>query len=226
MPVGFAAVLGFVSTAHALTVTNRPAGTSSGAPTPPQFLHDIRDPVTIQTLATWLVRILVILILGALLWWAWNRWRRRRPTIAAPAPPPPDARALKRLTEALQWIEQPERFCTTVSEILRTYLEERFGLRAPERTTEEFLFELQNSISLDLKHKQVLGDFLTRCDLVKFARAEPGRTELEDLHAAAVRLVEESAHRVAAPPLLPTLAASSLPAPANPAPPKLEEPLP
>jgi hypothetical protein len=201
-PARFLLLLPAVLPARALTVTNRPPEPASGAPTRQLFLHDIRDPVTIQTLGAWLVRILAVLILGALLWWAWNRWRRSRPTPAAPPPPPPDARALRRLTEALQWIGQPERFCTSVSEILRTYLEERFGLRAPERTTEEFLSELRNSISLDLKNKQVLGDFLTRCDLVKFARAEPGPAELQELHAAAVRLVEETAHRVPAPPVL------------------------
>jgi hypothetical protein len=40
--------------------------------------------------------------------------------------------------------------------------------------------------------KESLGDFLQRCDLVKFARYEPGEPELRDLHASALRLVEET----------------------------------
>ena len=221
----FVLLMSGVFPVHGVTVTNRPAAPAAGAPPSQLFLHDIRDPVTIQTLGAWLVRILAVVILGALLWWAWNRWRRSRPTPAAPPPPPPDARALRRLNEALQWIGQPERFCTTLSEILRTYLEERFGLRAPERTTEEFLSELRNSISLDLKNKQVLGDFLTRCDLVKFARAEPGPAELQELHAAAVRLVEETAHRVPAPPVLSEPPAQPAPQPL-PSTPNPEDPRP
>ena len=196
----------------ALTVTNRSPGPHLQPPVPnptaqssqsPAFLRDIKDPLTIQTLGAWIGRIAAVLVLGWLLWWAWNRWRKNRPQPVAPPPPPPDARARTRLQEALQWIHQPERFCTVVSEILRTYLEARFGLRAPERTTEEFLAEMQTSGSLDLRHKQVLADFLTRCDLVKFAQANPGRPELEELHGVALRVVTETIP-TAAPPVIPS----------------------
>jgi hypothetical protein len=37
-----------------------------------------------------------------------------------------------------------------------------------------------------------LGGFLERCDLVKFAQYEPGEPELRELHASALRLVEET----------------------------------
>jgi hypothetical protein len=93
----------------------------------------------------------------------------------------------------LALIGQPEPFCTLVSDTLRVYLEERFRFHAPDRTTEEFLDELQSSPMLSLPQKQSLGDFLVRCDLVKFARYEPGEPELRALHDAAVRLVDETA---------------------------------
>jgi hypothetical protein len=79
-----------------------------------------------------------------------------------------------------------------VSDTIRWYLEERFDFRAPERTTEEFLYELQATNLLTPDQKTSLGDFLNRCDLVKFAKYEPGEPELRDLHASAVRLVEET----------------------------------
>jgi len=113
---------------------------------------------------------------------------------------PPDVRARNRLREALALIGQPQPFCTLVSDTLRVYLEERFHFHAPDRTTEEFLDELQSSALLALSQKQSLGDFLTRCDLVKFARYEPGEPELRDLHDSALRLVDETAP----PPLPPT----------------------
>ena len=40
--------------------------------------------------------------------------------------------------------------------------------------------------------KESLGEFLKRCDLVKFAKYEPGQPELRDLHDSALRLVEET----------------------------------
>jgi hypothetical protein len=40
--------------------------------------------------------------------------------------------------------------------------------------------------------KESLGRFLESCDLVKFAKYEPGENELRDLHSSALRLVEET----------------------------------
>lgn len=165
-------------------------------------LHDIRGPFEIRSWNDILgLAGLVLLIVGlmALAWWL---WRRRKPKAEQARLVPPDERARERLKEALSWIDQPERFCTVVSEILRVYLEERFGLKAPERTTEEFLSELARSAALDARHKALLAEFLTQCDLAKFARANPGRLELESLHGSGLRLVDETSPRLTEPPLL------------------------
>jgi hypothetical protein len=58
------------------------------------------------------------------------------------------------------------------------YLEERFDFHAPERTTEEFLYELQATELLTRDQKESLAEFLKRCDLVKFAKYEPREPEL------------------------------------------------
>ena len=84
-----------------------------------------------------------------------------------------------------------------MSDALRLYLEERFDFRAPERTTEEFLLDLQATDLLNAAHKDFLTDFLTRCDLVKFAQHEPSEAELRSLHSAALGLVEETAYELA-----------------------------
>ena len=89
-------------------------------------------------------------------------------------------------------IHEPRPFCILVSDTVREYLEQRFQFHAPERTTEEFLEEMQASPLLTLEQKEALGHFLTRCDLVKFARFEPAVTELKSLHDAALRLVDET----------------------------------
>lgn len=158
----------------------------------PAALRDIKGPVAIPSLLLWLIRLAVAAALAGLLWLGWWWWQRRRAKVEPIPTVPPDRRARERLAQALALIDRPERFCTAVSEITRTYLEERFGLRAPDQTTEEFLAELPRSALLDRRHKQPLTDFLTRCDLVKFARFEPVRAELEELHAAALKLVEET----------------------------------
>jgi hypothetical protein len=68
-------------------------------------------------------------------------------------------------------------FYYRISAILRHYIENRFSLRAPEQTTEEFLFDLRQSPMLTNSQKQILKDFLNHCDLVKFARFQPDSDE-------------------------------------------------
>jgi hypothetical protein len=110
---------------------------------------------------------------------------------------PPHQRAKHRLADALALLAQPKPFCIAVSDALRVYLEERFEFRAPDRTTEEFLLDLQATDLLNAAQKEFLTDFLTRCDLVKFARHEPSEAELRSLHSSAVSLVEETAYDLA-----------------------------
>lgn len=157
-------------------------------------IRDIKPPVPIPDW-TWLFWVLGGALLAALLGWWWWRRRKRRPARVEVKPEeliPPHVRAKERLAEALRFIGQPKPFCTAVSDALRIYLEEQFDLHAPERTTEEFLDEVQASPRLDVAQKQLLADFLARCDLVKFARHEPTEPELRDLHGAALRLVVET----------------------------------
>jgi len=93
---------------------------------------------------------------------------------------------------ALAMIQDPRLFCIEVSNIARIYLEERFNFHAPERTTEEFLAELQSTRLLAPDQKDSLGQFLQSCDLVKFARFEPTEAALHELHDSALRLVDET----------------------------------
>jgi hypothetical protein len=70
-------------------------------------------------------------------------------------------------------------FYEQISGILRHYIEDRFDLHAPDRTTEEFLGELRYAESLPSADKQTLEEFLTHCDLVKFAKHEPTTEQIQ-----------------------------------------------
>jgi len=155
-------------------------------------LRDIKPPVEIPSGWAWVWWGLGALALVAVLFWAWRYWQRRRTLQPAITVIPAHVLAKQKLQEALSRIGQPKEFCILVSDTVRWYLEQRFDFRAPERTTEEFLYELQATNLLTPDQKQSLGEFLNRCDLVKFARYEPGEPELHELHGSAVRLVEET----------------------------------
>lgn len=171
------------------------SATNHNATTSPIEATDIRDiapPIPIPSGYEWLWWVLgafaVIGVLVAVLVY----FLTRRKQIAAPPVIPPHIRAKQQLQAALTLIGQPKPFVIAVSDTLRLYLEGRFNFRAPERTTEEFLHELQRTDRLTREQKESLGEFLTNCDLVKFAKYEPGEPELRGLHASAVRLVEET----------------------------------
>ncbi len=159
---------------------------------PKALPRDIKPPVAIPSGWEWLWWMLGAMALAALLVWAWRRWKKRRSEVPVVPPIPPHVIAKQKLQEALALIGQPRDFCILVSDTVRWYLEERFNFRAPERTTEEFLYELQATELLTPDQKTSLGEFLQRCDLVKFARYEPAEPELRELHGSAMRLIEET----------------------------------
>jgi hypothetical protein len=155
-------------------------------------IRDIKPPVAIPNGWEWVGWVLGALAVLAILYFAWRFWQKRRSQIPEEPPVPAHVRAKQKLQEALALLAQPKPFCILVSDTIRSYLEEQFDFRAPERTTEEFLHELQATDLLSPEQKESLGQFLESCDLVKFARYEPGELELRELHGSAVRLVEET----------------------------------
>jgi hypothetical protein len=175
-------------------------------------IRDIKPPIEISSGWGWLwwVVILVAVIVAGLLLWRWLR--NRKLNIVLPPPIPAHVRARQKLQEALALITQPKPFVIAVSDTARAYLEERFTFHAPERTTEEFLRELGGTQLLLPDQKESLGHFLAGCDLVKFAKYEPGEKELLELHASALRLVEETEPQPAPNPDAPKANAESLPA--------------
>jgi hypothetical protein len=176
-------------------------------------IREVKPPVAVPTGFAWVGWLVAFAVLAATAWWAWRKWRQSLEKPAVTIVVPPHVIARDQLRAALELIDRPEPFCVAVSGVVRNYLEAQFRLQAPERTTEEFLEELQSSAMLDLNLKRLLGEFLMRCDLVKFAQARPGQDELRELHNAAVRLVDETTPSALNP--LPTNApaSSSEPAP-------------
>ncbi|EEF61293.1 hypothetical protein [Pedosphaera parvula] len=171
---------------NSLLLTNSPALPSTND------IRGIRPPVLIPDVLLWVFIGLGILAAFAIIIFAVIYFLRKSAEPAAIRIIPPHERARQKLQDALALINEPRPFCTLVSDTVRVYLEERFNFHAPERTTEEFLHELQSTQLLLPDQKQSLGDFLSLCDMVKFARYEPGPTELEALHNSALRLIDET----------------------------------
>jgi hypothetical protein len=113
-------------------------------------------------------------VLGIRVWASWQLRTRRRSAFEI----------AKGDLDALIMAPRPnerqmDAFFVQLSGIIRHYLENRFGLRSPELTTEEFLDELANSPDLVRAHQRLLREFLNRADLVKFAHLVPDPGDVE-----------------------------------------------
>jgi hypothetical protein len=102
--------------------------------------------------------------------------------------------ALKELEKLFALIDREESrpYALESSAIIRHYIEDRFELSAPRQSTEEFLESAQHSPKLEPRHQESLGEFLSICDLLKFAQTLADKTELMKLHDAAVAFVMET----------------------------------
>jgi hypothetical protein len=169
-----------------------PAATNAA---PSAFRDSLKPLIAIPNFWLWMICIAVVLALAVGAWFLWRYWRKKAAMIHLAPPVPPHVHARRMLEHALSLISEPKPFSTAVSGAIRIYLEQRFQFHAPDRTTEEFLYELQESRLLTPEQKQSLADFLASCDLIKFAKYEPMEVELRALHASALRLVNETEPR-------------------------------
>ena len=161
-----------------------------------QDIRDIKPPIALPGRGWWLwgLGLLMVAAGAALVWWTRRRSGSLQPA-AAPVRPPHEA-ALEAL-EQLRRDRLPdqgryERHYVQLSSIARTYLEGRFGLRAPQMSTEEFLQAASRAAGLSPDHRRLLQDFLRCCDLVKFARYQPSAREAHEAFASAERFVQET----------------------------------
>ena len=165
-------------------------------------IREIRGPLALPVGPTRILGLLLatLLLAGA----GYLLWRRRSQEDEAnglPAPPPPRP-AHEAALEALDALErsglledgQIREFHIRVSEILRRYVEARFRVPALEMTTGEVLAGL-DSAGVDRALREELRRFLGQCDLVKFAKAEPGEDASRKVLHRGRQIVERSAPR-------------------------------
>lgn len=133
---------------------------------------------------------LLLLVAGVLLARSLRRRARQRVRISAY-----DV-AMRRLSTLQRrgWPKQDEAdpWYVELSDIVRRYIEDRYGVRAPELTTEEFLREARQQLRMQSSHRELLEAFLSTCDRVKFAGYRPGESESQQALQAAQRFIDDT----------------------------------
>ncbi len=79
-----------------------------------------------------------------------------------------------------------------LSGTIRKYLEDRFGHRTPEMTTEELLMGINHSKDLSPEQKSLLSGFFIHCDLVKFAKYRPSSKEIDWSFKAGREIIDQT----------------------------------
>lgn len=134
-----------------------------------------------------------VVLLGLAAAW-WLRRVRRRAALQTRISAYEQAR--QRLTdlERRGWPTQQEvdSWYVELSDIVRRYIEDRYGVRAPELTTEEFLREARGQLALQPAQRELLEAFLQTCDRVKFAGYLPQTTESQQAFAEAQRFLDDT----------------------------------
>jgi hypothetical protein len=154
-------------------------------------IRDIRGPLSLPP-ALWdryesLILATVAGLVAALSTWALARLLHRGPD--------PRVQALAHIERALAAAEEAgtHAFVDELGEALRGYVEQRFGVHAPRRTTEELLEELAADPRSPLaRWRGPLAELLAQMDLVKFGGVALPEEEIGPLAERARRLVEES----------------------------------
>ena len=165
-------------------------------------IRAIRGPLGIPLSVIYVLPwILLLGLLGGLGYWLWVKRRpieaSPRQSVVIPRFPHEDAlEALARL-EASDLLERGEikEYHILASEIIRTYVEGRFGVYALEMTTGEVVEGLQGA-DLPEDDIQAFGVFANRCDLVKFAKLRPALDACRDILEAARAFVDQTQPRV------------------------------
>lgn len=178
------------------TATLNPNGTPASCPLnlstgPKGDIRDIRGPIHIPDPRLWVFYTLGGILLLFLAWAFW-KWLGKQRSLRSKT----DFEiAFEELEKAKALInpEMAERFSVMVSKTIRTYIENRFGIRVTKKTTHEFITRVAAEPSSELNpHSEPLREFLGHCDLAKFARQTLSQEQMEKMVQSAWRFVDET----------------------------------
>jgi hypothetical protein len=151
----------------------------------------------------WPVMLAAVLLIGfGIFVWIYFYRNKKTGMPATSAKVPPEKshekafRMLNELKEKQLWAQgRSKEYFSELSDIVRIYLEERFGITAMEQTTDELLALLkkQNESKAELrKVRPELKLILRTADMAKFAKANPLPDEYNVCMTAAVAVIQRT----------------------------------
>jgi len=154
-------------------------------------IRDIRGPIHIPDPRLWIFYVLGGVLLLLLAWMVWKWFNKRKLHRSKEA----FEIAFEELekAKALMTPGMAERFSVMVSKTIRTYIENRFRMRATRKTTREFMAQMATEPDSELNlQSKPLREFLGHCDLAKFARQTFSHEQMKKMHQSAWQFVDKT----------------------------------
>lgn len=139
----------------------------------------MKEPYTFWEIFRWVLLAFLIAALGVAAWYIAKRIKANKPIIELPKAPekPADERAQEAL-ESLRlrqlWQQgKVKEYHTELTDIVRGFIEECYGINSTEMTTDQTLEAFEGTKACTPDNTAMLRQILQTADMVKFAKCEP-----------------------------------------------------
>jgi len=162
----------------------------------------IKIPISFREMLPWIIAgIIIIGLIGFILYWLKKRKKaeplfRLTPKITL-LPHETALAELEKLGKKKLWQSgKIKEYHTELTEIVRKYIEERFGIMAMEMTSDEIMDSLNERAGISKATLDKLVQIFTLADLVKFAKAQPLPSDHELSFDHAITFVKDTILRI------------------------------
>lgn len=166
---------------------------------PHEIYDPVKYPINFAEIKPYLLGLHLILLVALITYVIVRKLRRKEKIFGSTEPKiPPRQRAIEALEGIKKeklWLNSSNKvYYTQLTDVLRSYLEDQFGVSALEQTSEEILTAIDELKiqSLTQASKAELSSLFRQSDLAKFAKLEFGPLENETALNTAVHFVETS----------------------------------
>ncbi len=143
----------------------------------------------------WIFLIVILVAAGVFVWWRYFRGKKAMPLVPKKKPVPPYEYAMQELNrlkaEKLCESGQEKEYYTRLTEILRVYLDKRFGINAMEMTSTQIMQQIRSNEDTRTS-APVMKQILEMADFVKFAKVRPLPDDNQKAFNNAVTFVEDT----------------------------------
>jgi hypothetical protein len=160
-------------------------------------IKDVKPPVNLPDFWwLWWLALVLAAVIAAIYFFL----RYKKPAPAPLVPQVPELPAWEKAHQELEALSREnlldkglyKEFFSRVADITRHYMENRFNIRAPRMSSEEFLYYLGITGHLNETQKNTLKEFLNSSDMVKFAKYAPTVNEALKNFDCAKKLIDET----------------------------------